>query len=396
MGTKPLWRAFREGTSGIREITRFDASPYPCRVAAEVGDFDAWMFMSPKVAATTARFTQLGVAAARMAYDDAALAAVPRASRFPVCFATATSAVPEFQQTVQRFTVEGTRGLSPAMVVESISSAVTNHVAVELGLMGQTMTLASGCGSGLDVIQWGCEQIQARQVVGVLAGATDAPLSTSIHAAWSTLGLLSRWPGPAAQALRPFDAASTGLVLGEGAGAIVLEDLDHARARGARIHAEVLGYGSGTEGLHLRAVDPAGTSLQSAVRGALRAARLEPTEVDYINTHGSGLRDHDRAETVAYRTVFGSHAYHMPISSIKPVTGQPFAAGGTLQVLAACFALEEQFVPPTLNHDIPDQGCDLDYVPNRGRTARVTYVLVTTRAIGPTHSAVVLGPPPHG
>ncbi|MGH7322627.1 MAG: beta-ketoacyl-[acyl-carrier-protein] synthase family protein, partial [Candidatus Rokuibacteriota bacterium] len=222
-------------------------------------------------------------------------------------------------------------------------------------------------------------------------GATDAPLSTSIHAAWSTLGLLSRWPGPVAQALRPFDAMSTGLVLGEGAGAFVLEDLDHARARGARIYAEVLGHGTGTEGLHLRAIDPTGQSLQSAVQESLRAARLDSTDIDYINTHGSGLRDHDRAETAAYRAVFGRHAYHIPISSIKPMTGQPFAAGGALQVVAACFSLEEQFVPPTLNHDIPDQGCDLDYVPNRGRVARLNRVLVATRAIGPTHSAVILG-----
>jgi 3-oxoacyl-(acyl-carrier-protein) synthase len=324
-----------------------------------------------------------------MAYDDAALGSVAAASRFPVCFGSSASAVPEFQDTMVDFAERGMRRRGASVMVESIAHSVTNHTASELGLQGQVMTLGSGCASGLDVIQWGMEEIRAGHVVGVLAGATDAPLSTSVLAAWSALGLLSRWPGPPAQALRPFDAMMDGLVLGEGAGAFVLEDLDHARARGARIYAEILGHGTGTEGLHT--VDPTGPSLQAAVRQALRAARLDPTEIDYINTHGSGSPAYDRAETAAYRAVFGRHAYRVPVTSIKPMTGQPFAAGGALQVVAGCFTLAEQFVPATLNHDIPDAACDLDYVPHRGRAARVRRLLVTTRAIGPTHSAVVLG-----
>ncbi|MGH7320184.1 MAG: beta-ketoacyl synthase N-terminal-like domain-containing protein, partial [Candidatus Rokuibacteriota bacterium] len=167
VGTKDFWHALRQGVSGIDIITRFDASSYACRVAAEVKDFEPRDFMSSKAAATTGRFTQLGVAAARMAYEDAGLASVPRASRFPVCFASSTNAVPEFQKAIQQFAAEGVPGLSPSVVVESIGSAVTNHIAIELGLTGQTMTLASGCGSGLDVIQWGCEQVQLRRVAGV-------------------------------------------------------------------------------------------------------------------------------------------------------------------------------------------------------------------------------------
>jgi 3-oxoacyl-[acyl-carrier-protein] synthase II len=393
IGVPSLWKALRDGIPGIGRITAFDPSPYPCQVAAEVRGFEATDFMTQKAAQRMSRFAQFGVAAARMAFDHAGLEAVDRASRFAVCFGSSTSAVPEFEETMVEFAARGMRRKAASTLLESIGHAVTNHTAAELGLQGQVMTLGSGCVAGLDAIQWAVEQIRSGRVAGVVAGAADAPLTGSILAAWSTLGLLSRWPGPPTQALRPFDALSDGLVLGEGAGAYVLEDLDHARARGARIHAEVLGHGTGSEDIHVQPLDPCGASIQSAVREALRSARLQPTDIDYINTHGSGTPLYDRAETAAYRAVFGAHADRMPVTSIKPVIGQPFAAGSALQVVAGCFTLAEQFVPATLNHDIPAPACTLDYVPNRGRSARVRRLLVVTRAIGPSHSALVLGAP---
>ena len=393
MGAKAFWQSLRDGMSGIDTITRFDASPYPCKVAAEIRQFEPLDFMS-KTAAKAGRFAQFAVAAARMAYEDAGLATVRGASRFPVCLGSGVGAVPELEDVFEELSERKMRHRQASVVVGGIGHAATNHTAVELGLTGQTMTLGSACASGLDAIQWACEQIQSGKTAGVLAGAADAPLTTSVHAAWGTLGWLSHWPGPPAQALRPFDALSSGSVLGEGAGAFVLEDIEHAWGRGAQIYAEVLGHGSGSDGLDLRTIDPTGASLQAATRGALRAARLDPEEIDYVNTHGGGVPKHDRAETAAYRAVFGRHAYSIAVSSIKPVIGQPFAAGGALQVVAGCFTLAEQFVPATLNLDIPDPECDLDYVPNRGRTARVNRLLVATRAIGPTHSAVVLGRPP--
>ena len=394
IGARPFWRALREGVLGIDRITAFDPSPYPCQVAAEVKEFEPADFMTDKAATRMSRFAQFGVAAARMAFEDAGLGTVARAVRFAVCFGSSTSAVPEFEETMVEFASRGMRRRGATVLLESIGHAVTNHTAAELGLQGQVMTLASGCVAGLDAIQWAAEQIRSGRAVGVVAGAADAPLTGSILAAWSALGLLSRWPGPPGQSLRPFDALSDGLVLGEGAGAYVVEDLDHARARGARVYAEVLGHGTGSEDIHVQPFDPSGASIQTAVRGALRAARLEPTAIDYVNTHGSGTPAYDRAETAAYRAVFGEHAYHIPVTSIKPVIGQPFAAGSALQVVASCFTLAEQFVPATCNHDIPDPACDLDYVPNRGRSARVSRLLVVTRSIGPSHSAVILGEPP--
>ena len=390
IGVKAFWHGLREGVLGIAPITRFDPTPFACRVSAEVKGFEPAVHLSDQIT-PEGRFAQFGMAAARMAYDDAGLASLRTASGFALCVASGASAASEFQKVVERLQGRPMRRRDATIVVESIGHALTNHLAVGLGLRGQTMTLGSACASGVDTIQWASAQIRAGCIVGALAGAADAPLATSVHAAWGKLGWLSRWSGPPAQALRPWDALSDGSILGEGAGMYVLEDLDHARARGAHVYAEVLGYGNGTDGLDLRTVDPAGASLQAAMRASLSEARLAPGEIDHINAHGGGVPRHDQAESAAYRAVLGRHAYNVPVTSIKAMVGQPFAAGGALQVVAACFSLAEQFVPPTMNHDIPAPECDLDYVPGRGRSARVNRVLVTSRAIGPTHSAVILG-----
>ncbi len=391
VGAGAFWEGLRAGTPGIGPITHFDADEYPCKVAAEVRGFEPRDYMSPKGAVTMGRFAQFGVAAARMAYQDAALAGLRGVKRFAVCFGSSANAVDQIQGGIQRFTHEGMRGVSPSAILESAGHAVTGHVSVELGLKGQTMTLASGCATGIDVVQWGYHQIKAGLLTGVLAGAAEAPISSYTQAAWCTLGVLSRWPGPPSQALRPFDVAHDGFVMGEGAGAFVLEDLDHARSRGARVYAEVLGFHSASEAVHLVTVDPIGGALQAAMRGALGMARLDPRDVDHINAHGNGLPDYDRAETAAYRGVFGPHVYNLPVSSIKPMTGQSLAAAGALQVVASCLAVQEQFVPPTLNHDVPDPECDLDYVPHRGRVARLDRVLIAAHGFGGTHSALVLG-----
>jgi 3-oxoacyl-[acyl-carrier-protein] synthase II len=389
IGIKAFWNGLRDGILGIAPITRFDAAPFACRVAAEVKGFDPAVYLGEHLT-PSGRFAQFGLAAARMAFEDAGIAGIRRKDRFAVCFGSGAGAIPEFQEVVQRVGDRGLRTRDASTIVEGIGHALTNYAAVMLGLGGQTITLGSGCASGVDAIQWASAQIRSGRFIGVVAGAADAALSPAIHGSWGKLGWLSHWTGPPAQALRPFDALSDGSVLGEGAGVYVLEDLDHARARGAHVYAEVLGYGSGSDGLDLRTVDPAGASLQSALRGALHEARLDPGEIDHINGHGGGVPKHDRAETAAYRAVFGRHAYSIPVTSIKAMIGQPFAAGGALQVVAACFSLAEQFVPPTMNHDIADPECDLDYVPGRGRLARIDRVVVTSRAIGPTHSAVVL------
>ncbi len=391
IGVKAFWQALRDGVSGTDTITLFDPSPYPCRVAAEVKGFEARDFMKAKTAALLGRFAAFGVAAARMAHEDAS---VPRGSRFAVCFGSSINAANEIQDSVERFLAGGMRRIHPSLMLQTTAHGTTAQVTSALGLTGQTMTVASGCVTGLDVVQWSYQQVSLGLVAGVVAGATETPVSSYTHASFCGLRMLSRWSGHPARAVRPFDAVHDGFVLGEGAAAFVLEDLDHARARGARVYAEVLGYGTANECASRGAVDPTGTALRKAAHAALASARLEASEIDYVSAHGNALPDYDRAETAAYRALFGRHAYNIPVSSIKPMTGQSLSAAGALQVVAACFTLEEQFVPPTLNHDSPDPECDLDYVPNAGRVARVNRILVAAHALGGTHSALVLGRPP--
>jgi 3-oxoacyl-[acyl-carrier-protein] synthase II len=393
LGVKAFWQALRDGVSGIDRLGLFDPAPYPCQLAAEVKGFEpSALLPSPKAAARMGRFAQFAVAAAQMAHEDAGLASLREAPRYGVCFGSAASSVAELEESVGRFFGRGHRAIPPTIMLESASHAATGHVGSLLGLRGPTTTLGSGCATGLDVVQWAVQQVAAGHTPGVLAGGTDAPLSPYIHAAFCASRMATAWRGAPAEALRPFDVLHDGAVLGEGAAAFVLEDRERARARGARLYAEVLGFGSAT-GATPGPADPEGRSLQAAIRDALRTARLDPGDIDHIAAHGNGLPAHDRVETAAYRGAFGRHAYNVPVSSIKPMTGQAFASASALQVVAACFSLVEQFVPPTLNHDVPDPACDLDYVPNRGRVARVRHVLVVAQAVGGTRSALVLGHP---
>jgi 3-oxoacyl-(acyl-carrier-protein) synthase len=393
LGVKAFWDALRAGTSGVGPITQFDPGAFPCQLAAEVRGFEAPADLNPRAAARMGRFAQFAVAAARMAFDDAGLSGTPGGKRFGVGLGSAASAAAELQESIERFTGRGHRAIAPTLLLESAGHAASSHVAAYLGCEGPVTTVASGCATGLDAVQWGAQQIGAGVLPGAVVGGTEAPISSYVHGAFCAGRLATGWAGAPAEAVRPFDVLHDGTVLGEGAGVLVLEDLDRARTRGARVYAEVLGFGS-VGGRAAGSPDPRGTDLQAAIRDALRGARLAPADLDWICAHGNGLPEHDRAETAAYRETLGRHAYSVPVSSIKPMTGMSFAAASALQVVAAAFALAEQFVPATINHDVPDPACDLDYVPGRGRVARVRHVLAAAQAVGGTRSVLVLGPPP--
>jgi 3-oxoacyl-[acyl-carrier-protein] synthase II len=252
------------------------------------------------------------------------------------------------------------------------------------------MTLASGCSTGLDVIAWGYEQIQAGNVNTVVAGSTEAPLTPMVYSTWEALGILARSNGNPARASRPYDLTRDGLVLGEGAGAVIVEDLESAIERGAPVYAEVIGFGSASEALNLRKGDLTGEGLARAIRQALTHAGISPDSIDYINSHGNSLPENDLAETNAYKDAFGPRAYSIPISSIKSMIGQPIAASGILQGISAALTVTYDILPPTINYQIPDPQCDLDYVPNRSRIARVNHALVNAHAMGGTHSVLLV------
>jgi len=391
IGKQEFWDALVAGRSGIDYITAFDPTPYYCHVAAEVKNFQPADFMTKKNARELWRFSQFALASAQMAIDDAKLEITDR-NRHVVgaCFGTCVSGVERVYESFETVRRSSFADLNPLTSFQYSTHAPVAHVAIELGIKGPTMTLASGCSTGLDVIAWSYEQIQAGDVYAVVAGSTEAPLTPMVYSTWAALGILAKSKGNPAQASRPYDLTRDGLVLGEGAGAVVVEDLESALERGAPVYAEVIGFGSASEALNLRKGDLTGDGLARAIRQALTHGGISPDSIDYINSHGNSLPENDLAETNAYKDAFGPRAYSIPISSIKSMIGQPIAASGILQSISAALTVTYDILPPTTNYQIPDPQCDLDYVPNRSRVARVNRALVNAHAMGGTHSVLLV------
>jgi 3-oxoacyl-(acyl-carrier-protein) synthase len=255
------------------------------------------------------------------------------------------------------------------------------------------MTISSACSTGLDTIQWASNEIIEGRTSRVLAGATEAPISPLCFATFCASGALSKFDAPDTRASRPYDLDRNGFVLGEGAAFYVLEELEQALTRNADIYGEILGFGTGNEGGYGHRANAAELALTDAMESALRRSLLGPSDIDYINSHGNGVPDYDFVETVAFKRVLGSHAYNIPVSSIKSMIGHAMGAASALQVAATCLALREQMIPPTINLDTPDPECDLDYVPVRARPTRLRNALINAHAMGGTHSVLILGRP---
>jgi 3-oxoacyl-[acyl-carrier-protein] synthase II len=336
------------------------------------------------------RFSQFAVAAAKMARDDAHLdsADIPP-DRILVSVGTSMNGLADVHQ--QNFLTFLDRGfVSPWACLEFPAHAATSHVAIESQARGHAASFATACAAGLDAVGWAAQQVERGIATAVIAGGTDAPLSECTVMALQAVGVLPKWQGPPEEASRPFDRLRDGLVIAEGAAIVVVEDEENARARGVHIYAHVAGTGSASEGAHLRKVEQTGDVGSHAMRLALTRATMEPRAIDYVAAHGNSMRDYDAAETAAIKQVFGPHAWNMPISSLKSMCGQALAASSAMQVVAACLVLRDQVAPPTINYTVRDPFCDLDYVPNVARAARIRSVLIHAHSLGGLHSAMVL------
>jgi len=392
IGKDAFWDALISGKSGIDEITMFDSTPFPCHVAAEVKDFRPTDFMEKKNSRDLWRFSQFALASAQMAIDDAKLILdIRNQHQVATCFGTCVNGFEKVEQSYEIVKRDGYRGLDPLTCFQYSTHAPVSHVAIELGIKGPSMTLASGCSTGLDVIKWGYDQISAGSISAAIVGSTEAPLSPLCFSTFCALGILARPVPNPVRSSRPYDRTRDGLVLGEGGGAVVLETLDGALDRGAQIYAEVTGYGVASEALHLRKRDITGTALADAIKVALKSNGLQAREIDYINAHGNSMQDNDRAETNSFKLAFGEGAYTIPISSIKSMIGQPIAASGILQAISTALSVSCEIIPPTINYKTPDPDCDLDYVPNIARVSRIRNALITAHALGGTHTVLALG-----
>ena len=394
IGKDAFWDALVAGRSAVDWISSFDTSPYPCKVAAEVRGFRPEDFMKSRQLKHWGRFSQFAVAAAKLALDDANLNLALEISplRVLACIGTAMNGSGDVYNTARTgFDRQGLAGIPMLSAIEFAAHAPVTHVSTELGIRGQAITMASACSTGLDVMQWATAQIQANKADVVFAGSTEAPISEFCFATLCAFGSISTFDDPPHRASRPFDLRRKGLILGEGATVCVIEELEHALDRGARIYAELIGFGSGNEAGRKRHAREA--ALSQAIAGALSQAGIDASRIDYINAHGNSMEDYDRLDTESFRLVFGAKAYNIPVSSIKSMIGHAMGAAASFQVAATCLALHNSMIPPTINYEVPDPECDLDYVPNTARFARIQIALINAHAIGGTYSALLLAAP---
>jgi 3-oxoacyl-[acyl-carrier-protein] synthase II len=392
IGKDRFWKNLLDGVSAVGHITAFDASAYKTQIAAEATTFAATDFLAPKTARRLWRFTQLAVASAQLALEDAGTSfrSLYPPTRTAVCFGTSVSGMGDAEALHRSFLSQHPSRRLIHTVTDCPPHAAASYVALEHGILGPTLTISSNCCTGLDVIRAASTQILTGSVDAAIVGAAEAPIFPMILSGFSALGLLSTRNDDPPRASRPYDSLRDGLVLGEGAGCIILEELDSALLRGAEIYAEVAGYATAIEATDMRRTDTSGSTMASVIRQALGEASLQPADLDYINAHGSSLRDYDLCDINAIKLALGAHAYSIPLSSIKSMLGQAISASGVFQTASSCLAIRDSALPPTINLDAPDPLCDLDCIPHVARRSRVNNVLINAHGIGGALSALVI------
>ncbi|HZU07865.1 MAG TPA: beta-ketoacyl-ACP synthase II [Chloroflexota bacterium] len=386
------WQALLEGRSGIGPITRFDASNMRVRIAGEVKGFDPERLLGRKDARRTDRFVQLAIAATQEAVADAGLV-IDDSNRTEVGVIVG-SGIGGIETLVDQIQVLQTRGperVSPFLVPMYIIDLAAGEIAIRFGAQGPNYSVVSACATSAHCIGEAAEVIRRGDAVAVIAGGSEAGIIPIGIAGFAAMRALSERNDEPERASRPFDAERDGFVMAEGAGIVVLEDLDYARARGARIYAELLGYGASDDAYHITAPSEGGEGAVRAMRIALRKARLDPRDVDYINAHGTSTPLNDRLETEALKTVFGPAAYDIPVSSTKSMTGHLLGAAGAVETIICVLAIRDGRVPPTINYEHPDPACDLDYVPNVARACRVDVALTNSLGFGGHNATLIVG-----
>ncbi len=384
-----VWDSLTHGRGGIGRITRFDPAPYESQIAGEVKDFDVTKYMDRKDARRTDRFSQLAVGAAAQALEDSKLEITRSPDRAGVAIATGVGGLETLIDQVRVMEQRGPSRLSPFLVPMLMANAGAAQVSLQFGLQGPNVAHVSACASSAHSIGESAEMIRRGQADVMVAGGSEAAILPLAIGAFSTMHAMSRRNDDPEHASRPFDKERDGFVLSEGAAVVVLEDRDHALARGARIYGELVGYGATADAYHITSPSPEGEGLARAMQMALDQAAMGPAEVDYINAHGTSTQANDREETAAIKAVFGEHAYKLAVSSTKSMTGHLLGAAGAVEAIACLLAMRDGCLPPTINYEHPDPALDLDFVPNTARKARITSALSNSMGFG-GHNASLL------
>lgn len=391
IGIDKFWDSLSHGRSAVRKITRFDASSYPCQLAAEVSDFDPLDYMGPKSARRMDRFAQFAVACTKMALEDSKLDLIgTNTDRIGIALGSALGGIPSAEEQHSIFIERGLKRVDPLLAIKIFPGGATSQVSIEFGISGHSNTVGGACAAGTDNVGYAFYAIKNNLADIMIAGGAEAPIVPLSLGSFCLLGALSTKNGDPTRASRPFDKERDGFVMGEGAGVLILEDLEHALARGVPIYAEVLGYGTTNDAYHMVQPLPTGEQAKKAIELALQEARIDPTEIDHVNAHGSSTPLNDKVETKIVKEVFGEYAYEIPISANKSMIGHALGAAGAIELVASVLTIENQFIPPTINYEFPDPECDLDYVPNKAKQATVTTVLKNSFGFGGKNSSIII------
>src|SRR5699024_2979876 len=384
-----MWDNLLEGKSGVDLVTKVNRDDFPAKVAAEVKDFDYSQYISKKDARKMDLFTQYAVAASKMSVDDANLVIDEKnADRVGVWIGSGIGGMGTYEEQSRRFIDKGYRRVSPFFVPMMIPDMAAGQVSIQLGAKGINSCTVTACASGANSIGDAFEAIQRGDVDAMIAGGTEAPITNMAFAGFSSMKALSFSEDPKT-ASRPFDKNRDGFVMGEGAGIVVLESLESALERGANIYVEIIGYGSTGDAYHITAPAEDGEGAKRAMKEALEDAELEPTEIDYINAHGTSTDLNDPYETTAIKSVFEDHAKTLAVSSTKSMTGHLLGAAGGVEAVISVKSIMDNIVPPTINYETEDPDCDLDYVPNEARKQQVKAVLSNSLGFGGHNASLI-------
>ena len=392
IGKQTYWEALISGKSGIGPITLFDPTGFDVKIAAEVKGFDPGVYMDSKEARRMDRFAQFGVAAAKLALEDAQFTIDDsNAERVGVVVGSGIGGLQSLEDQMRILIEKGPNRVSPFLIPMMIADMATGQISILTGAKGPGSTVVTACATGANAIGDSLELLRRGAADVMIAGGTEAAVTMTGVAGFGNMkAMTSKYNDSPQKASRPFEADRSGFVIGEGAGVLILETLEHAEKRGApHIYAELIGYGMSSDAYHITQPSPDGRGVVRALQNALKDAEVEPEEVDYINAHGTSTPMNDKAETGALKVAFGDHAYKLAVSSTKSMTGHLLGAAGAIEAIAAVLAIDEGIIPPTINYETPDPDCDLDYVPNMARKAKIEIAVSNNSGFG-GHNAVIV------
>jgi 3-oxoacyl-[acyl-carrier-protein] synthase II len=390
IGTEPVWQAIKSGQNGIGPITSFDAAAFSCRIAGEVKGFDPADYIEKKEIKKMGRFIQFAIAAAEFALQDAAFKVPPdEADRTGVYIGSGIGGFEVIEREHKILLERGPSRISPFFIPATIVNLASGHVSIRSGAKGPNSATATACTTSAHSIGDSYRIIKYGDADAMICGGTEAAVTPMSVGGFAAMRALSQRNDEPERASRPWDRDRDGFVVGEGAGMLVLEELGHARRRGARILAELVGYGMSGDAFHITSPNEDGDGAFRVMRNAIKDARIEPSEIQYVNAHGTSTPMGDRIETTALKRVMGEHARTVAISSTKSMTGHLLGGAGGLEAGITVLALRDQIAPPTVNLECPDPECDLDYVPNHARPMEIEYALSNSFGFGGTNGCLI-------